>query len=164
MEWTSGWSGKSYDDGFLPEGVFEQGTKVQMKGSDGNMITNDISGMTYQEAYSQGLVDPAHGAWWHFKGNSWGGGVINDAVLQENSYIGIRQMSLTYQVPAKWCQKVKLTGADISLFGRDLGFVYKTLKDNLHPFSVRSNEAGSAHEWNQIPYTRTLGFSLNLSL
>ncbi|HPL45195.1 MAG TPA: SusC/RagA family TonB-linked outer membrane protein [Prolixibacteraceae bacterium] len=164
FEWTTNWNGKTYDDGFLPEGVFEPGTKVQMKDAAGNTVTNDISGMTYKEAYSQGLVDPAHGAWWHFKNNSWGGGVINEHVLQENSYIGIRQMSLTYRVPQKLCEKLKLTGADVSLFGRDLGFVYKTLENNLHPFSVRSNEAGSAHEWNQIPYTRTLGFSLNLSL
>ncbi|HOI48137.1 MAG TPA: SusC/RagA family TonB-linked outer membrane protein, partial [Prolixibacteraceae bacterium] len=126
FEWSTNWNGKSYDDGFIPEGVFEKGTKVQMKDAAGNTITNDVSGMTYQEAYDKGLVDPVHGAWWHFKNNSWGGGVINEHVLQENSYIGIRQMTLTYRIPQKFCQKLKLTSADISLFGRDLGFVYKT--------------------------------------
>jgi iron complex outermembrane receptor protein len=90
--------------------------------------------------------------------------VINDAVLQENSYIGFRQLSLAYRVPKNLCNKIGISSANVTLFGRDLGFLYKTLKDNLHPFSVRGNEAGSAHEWQQIPYVRTLGVSLDLSL
>ncbi len=164
FEWTSTWTGNSYDDGFIPEGVFKDGTIVQMKTSDGTVVNNNVGGMTYREAYENGLVEPVHGAWWHWKNNSWGGGVINDAVLQENSYIGFRQLTISYRIPAEFCKKIGFSSADVAFFGRDLGYVYKTLNDNLNPFSVRSNEAGSAHEWQQSPFTRTLGISLNLSL
>ncbi len=164
FEWSSNWTGNSYDDGYIPDGVFAPGTTVQMKNSAGQTVTNNVGGMTYKDAYEKGLVDPVHGAWWHWKNNSWGGGVINDAVLQENSYIGFRQLTVSYKLPSSFCKKIGFTSADVALFGRDLGFIYKTLDDNLNPFSVRSNEAGSAHEWQQSPYTRTLGISLNLAL
>lgn len=164
FEWNSTWTGNSYDDGYIPQGVFENGTTVQMKNAAGQTVNNNVGGMTYQEAYDQGLVEPVHGAWWHWKNNSWGGGVIDDAVLQKNSYIGFRQLSISYSVPKNVCAKVGFSSANVTFFGRDLGFIYKSLKDNLHPFSVRSNEAGSSHEWQQIPYVRTLGLSFDLSL
>ena len=163
FEWSSAWTGNSYDDGYIPDGVFAAGTTVKMKNSAGAEVSNNVGGMTYKDAYKQGLVDPVHGAWWHWKNNSWGGGVIDDAVVQENSYIGFRQFTISYRIPSNVCKKVGLSAADVSFFGRDLGFVYKSLKDNLNPFSVRSNESGSAHEWQQSPYTRTLGLAFNLS-
>ncbi|HZL09363.1 MAG TPA: SusC/RagA family TonB-linked outer membrane protein [Prolixibacteraceae bacterium] len=164
FEWTSTWTGNTYDDGYIPEGVFKEGTIVQMKNSSGETVSNNVGGMTYKDAFEQGLVEPVHGAWWHWKNNSWGGGVIDEAVLQENSYIGFRQLTISYRIPSPICRKVGFSSADVAFFGRDLGFVYKTLKDNLNPFSIRSNEAGSAHEWQQSPYTRTLGISLNVTL
>lgn len=164
FEWTSNWTGNSYDDGYIPDGVFQPGTIVKMKNSAGEVVSNNVGGMTYKDAYAQGLVDPVHGAWWWWKNNTWGGGVIDDAVLQKNSYIGFRQLTVSYSVPKDICKKVGFSSANVAFFGRDLGFVYKTLKDNLNPFSVRSNEAGSAHEWQQSPYVRTLGISLDLSL
>lgn len=164
FEWTSTWTGNTYDDGYIPDGVFAPGTIVKMKNSSGEIVDNNVGGMTYKNAYEQGLVEPVHGAWWHWKNNSWGGGVINDAVLQENSYIGFRQLTVSYRIPSSICKKIGFSSADVAFFGRDLGYVYKTLKDNLNPFSIRGNDAGSAHEWQQSPYTRTLGLSLNVTL
>ncbi len=154
FEWTSK-EGVTYDDGFIPEGVFQTGTQI-----DGN----DVAGLSYQEAYDQGLAEPMHGAYWHWKHNTWSNGIINDAVLQENSYIGVRELYLGYTLPVQLANKLHLNFLSIGIFGRDLGFVYKTLKDNLNPFSIRSNNSGSAHEWQQAPYVRTLGFTLKLGI
>ena len=41
---------------------------------------------------------------------------------------------------------------------------YKTLNDNLNPFSIRGNRSGSAHEWQQEPYVRTLGGTVRLGI
>ncbi len=164
FDWTSPWTGNTYDDGFIPEGVFEEGTIIQMKDASGNIVENEVGGMTYKEAYDQGLVDPVHGAYWHWKNNSWGLGIINDAVIQENSYVGIREATIGYRFPSAFAEKLHLTSLGISFFGRDLGFLYKTLKDNLNPFSIRSNRAGSAHEWQQSPYVRTLGGTIQLGI
>jgi len=164
FEWTSSWTGNSYDDGYIPEGVFEEGTIVQMKDANGNIIENEVGGLTYQEAYEQGLVEPTHGAYWHWKNNSWGGGVINDAVVQENSYVGIREANIGYTFPRSITDKLRLNSLSIMFFGRDLGFLYKTLNDNLNPFSIRSNRAGSAHEWQQAPYIRTVGGTVKIGI
>jgi iron complex outermembrane receptor protein len=115
FEWKSNWTGNTYDDGYIPDGVFAAGTKVQMKDVNGNTVTNDVGGLTFRQAYDQGLVDAEHGAYWHWKNNSWGGGVIDDAVLQENSYIGFRQLTITYRIPTFICNKVRVSSADISL-------------------------------------------------
>ena len=164
FEWTSSWTGNSYDDGFIPEGVFEEGTIVQMKNANGDMVDNEVGGMTYRDAYEQGLVEPVHGGYWHFKNNSWSLGVMNDAVIQENSYVGIREATIGYRFPRAFAEKLHLTSLGVSFFGRDLGFLYKSLKDNLNPFSIRSNRSGSAHEWQQSPYVRTLGGTIQLGI
>ncbi len=163
FNWTSTWTGNTYDDGMIPNGVFRPGTVVQMKDANGNTVSNDVSGMTYKDAYEKGLVDPEHGAYWHWKNNGWSLGVIDDAVVQENSYIGFRQLTISYKIPTSICEKVKVSSADISFIGRDLGYLYKTLKDNLNPMCVRSNRSGAALEWQQTPYVRTLGMSLNVN-
>jgi iron complex outermembrane receptor protein len=164
ISWNSGFTGGSYTDGVIVDGVFAPGTTVQMKNSAGETVSHNVGGMTYQEAYDKGMVEPTHSGYWTYWNNSWGTGVMNDAVLQENSYVGFRQLTLTYNIPSTLTQKVGISAANIGVYGRDLGFLYKTLKDNLHPFSVRSNRSGAAHEWQQIPYVRTFGATLNLSL
>ncbi len=161
--WTS-WQGKTYNDGYIPNGVFAEGSIVEMTDGSGNTIQNDVSGMTYKEAFEQGLVDPTHGGWWHWKNNTWGGGVITDAVVQENSYVGIREVLVGYNFPSTITDKLKVNSLSVSLFGRDLGFLYKSLKDNLNPFSIRSNRAGSAHEWQQSPYVMTLGGTIKVGI
>ncbi len=162
-EWTANWTGEKYQDGYIPDGVFTEGTVVEMKDASGNIVKNNVGGMTFVEAYEKGLVDAVHGSWWHYKTNNWGLGVVNDNVLQENSYIGFRQLTISYAIPKSLCNKIRVSSADIAFIGRDLGFLYKTLKDDLNPFSVRSNRAGAALEWQQTPYIRTLGVALNLN-
>lgn len=164
ITWTSAFTGGTYYDGVIPNGVFAPGTEVEMKNAAGQTVKHNVGGMTYKEAYEKGFVEPTHAGYWTYWNNSWGTGVINDYVLQENSYVGFRQLSLSYDIPRNWTQKVGISSANIGVYGRDLGFLYKTLKDNLHPFSVRSNRSGAAHEWQQIPYVRTIGATLNLSL
>ena len=163
ITWTSPTTGQTYYDGVIPNGVFAPGTVVSMV-KDGQTVSNNVGGMTYKEAYEQGLVEPTHAGYWTYWNNAWGTGVINDNVLQENSYVGFRQLTLSYDIPSNFCSKIGISSANIGLYGRDLGFLYKTLKDNLHPFSIRSNRSGAAHEWQQIPYVRTIGATLNLSL
>ena len=164
LEWNSSWTGNSYDDGYIPEGVFEEGTIVQMRTGDGEVVSNEVGGMTFRDAYEQGLVEPVHGGYWHFRNNSWSLGVANDDLIQENSYVGIREATIGYRFPRAFAEKLHLTSLGVSFFARDLGFLYKSLKDNLNPFSIRSNRAGSAHEWQQSPYVRTLGGTVQIGI
>ncbi len=153
ISWTSEYDGVTYNDGVIPEGIFVDGTTIEGV---------DVGGMTYQEAYDQGIVEPTHAGGWHYWNNSWGTGVINDNVVHENSYIGIREVMLGYDLPLSITEELQVTNVRVSVFGRDLGFLYKTMPDNIHPFSVRSTNAGAAHVWGVMPYVRTLGVNLNI--
>jgi iron complex outermembrane receptor protein len=46
FQWTSSWTGNTYQDGYIPEGVFEPGNIVKMKTSTGQVKNNDVSGRT----------------------------------------------------------------------------------------------------------------------
>lgn len=153
VSWTSKYDGVTYHDGVIPDGIFVDGTTI-----DGV----DVGGMTYQDAYDQGLVEPTHAGGWHYWNNSWGTGVINENVVHENSYIGIRQVTLGYDLPVQITEKLQVTNLRVSVFGRDLGFLYKTMPNNINPFSVRSSNAGAAHVWGVMPYVRTLGVNLDI--
>ncbi len=161
ITWTSRYDNvgdgtfNTYNDGMIPEGVFQNGTVIE---------GTDVSGMTYQEAYDQGIVEPTHASFWHYFNNSWGTGVINEYVVHENSWIGIRELTIGYSFPREIASRMRLSNLRVSLFARDLGFLYKTAPNNLHPYSVRGTHAGSAHAWGAIPYVRTVGINLDLGL
>lgn len=145
--------GYTFHDGVIPDVMFNEGTTI-----DGV----DVSGMTYQEVVNMDLILPTHAAHWHYWNNSWGTGVINDYVLHENSWIGIQEVSLGYNVPARFANQLLIRNLRISVFGRDLGFLYKTAPDNIHPYSIRNTGSGSSHIWGAVPYVRTLGFNLDI--
>ncbi len=161
ITWTSRYDNvgdgtyNTYQDGLIPEGVFQEGTVIE---------GTDVSGWTYQEAYDADIVEPTHASFWHYFNNSWGTGVINEHVVHENSYIGIRELTIGYSFPRELANRMYLSNLRVSLFARDLGFLWKTMPDNLHPFSVRGTHAGSAHVWGAIPYVRTVGVNLDLGL
>ena len=161
ISWTSRYDNvgdgtfNTYQDGMIPEGVFQSGTVIE---------GTDVSGWTYQEAYDAGIVEPTHASFWHYFNNSWGSGVINEYVVHENSYIGIRELTIGYTFPREIANRMYLSNLRVSIFARDLGFLWKTMPNNLHPFSTRSSHAGAAHAWGAIPYIRTVGFNIDLGL
>ena len=56
ISWTSKYNGITYDDGMIPVGVFASGQKVTE--ADGSQV--DVGGLTYQQAYDKGYVEPTH--------------------------------------------------------------------------------------------------------
>jgi iron complex outermembrane receptor protein len=164
ITWTSPWTGQTYQDGIIPDGIFAEGQKIVMKDPvSGVETTYNVGGMTYQEAVDAGYAEPTHVSYWVYQTNSWGNGVINENVLMENSYICLREVSLGYRLPDAISNKIGAKGINILLYGRNLGYLYNTMTNHLHPEAQTSNEAGAAHEWMQIPYTRTMGIKLNLN-
>lgn len=162
--WTSPWTGQTYEDGIIPEGIFAAGTTIVMKDPDtGVETTYNVGGMTYAEAVAAGMAEPTHVSYWVYQTNSWGNGVINENVLMENSYICFRELSLGYRVPENIASKIGSKGINVLLYARNLGYLYNTMTNHLHPEAQTSNNAGAAHEWMQMPYSRTMGIKLNLS-
>jgi len=63
----------------------------------------------------------------------------------ENSWIKMREVSLSYQMPEKWMNKINgIESVRFSLVGRNLFYFYNSLPDRINP------EGGNGRKWTRI--------------
>lgn len=79
-------------------------------------------------------------------------GANNNYNYFSQSFLKLREVTLTYQVKAKWLEKSFIRGADFSVVGRNLLLISKM--PNVDPDSGVDNL--------QTPSTRSIGFNVNL--
>mgnify|MGYP001371832491 FL=1 len=128
-----------YHDGMLLEGVT----------IDGQPNTNVISQAFYFiNTYNWG--GPQYGSLSRY-----------ELYVKKNEYVKFREMSLSYSLPAKWAKKLSANRLQLSVFGRNLFYIYRTLKH----MDAEQTVAGS--RWFQTlnnagtnPSTRTFGVML----
>lgn len=145
--------GNVKNDGIIPEGVLADGIKSV---SDPDF---DLGGMTYAEAVEQGHLDPIP-AWAYYENlTQWSSGIREYSVF-ENSWVSLREVSLSYDLPNSFANKVKLQTLRLSLVGRNLGYLYMTAKEGINPEGLMSNRAGEFAEYGGLPFTRQMGFSV----
>jgi iron complex outermembrane receptor protein len=162
VTWTSEFSdtnGRTYTDGVIPEGVFADGQMVTAP--NGQKV--DVGGMTYQEAFDAGYVEPTHAGFYHYFTNSWGQGVINDSWFNELSYIALRNISIGYNLPKNLAQSIKAQNVYIGVNARNLGYLYNTMPNNMNPESFRGTTSDASFLQRSImPYTATYTFTLSV--
>lgn len=158
--WTSQYAndGGTYDDGIIPQGVFKPGIVVETPTGG----TADVGGMTYQEAYEQGLIEPSHLPQFYYRYGSSSTGVSDYWVLK-NSWISLRQVALSYNFNKKFYERLKLNGLSLSAVGRNLMYLKNTLPYNFNPESNNSNNTAYSGEEGFLPMTRTFIFTLRAS-
>jgi TonB-linked SusC/RagA family outer membrane protein len=131
---------KVYDDGILQEGVKADGTP------------NDYI---------------ASSAYYYWNVYNWGGPQYSysryELYIVENSYIKMRELSLTYALPVNVAKKIGAKNISLSVFGRNLFYFYRTIKD----MDAEAATAGSRwfQQVNNVgtnPSTRTFGGSLRV--
>ncbi|MFR0678306.1 SusC/RagA family TonB-linked outer membrane protein [Dysgonomonas mossii] len=144
--------GRTVYDGMIPDGVFAEG--ITKNGQD-------VGGMSYREAYEKGLVGPIAAHQYYDNLYSWGTG-IREASRFECSYVAVREISISWDIPRKWLQKVYVKNAAFSLVGRNLGYIYNSLPDNINPDVTSTNRSTQFVELGGSPLTRSLGFKLNI--
>ena len=139
---SSGPNGETvFNDGILLEGVLQSG----------ETNTNVVS----QATYYNGTYN-------------WGGPQYGNSryelYIDKNDWVKIREISLGFNVPKNLASKLGMSRASFSVFGRNLFFLYRTIKD-LDP---EQTTAGS--RWYQNinnagnnPSFRTFGVQLNAS-
>lgn len=152
--WTSAYAdsyGQSFNDGVIPEGVFDAGTVVTTPSGD----RVDVSGLTFREAYERGYVEPVHSSSYQSYSNGWSTGTVNDSWVHEVKYIALRELSLSYRLPNKAAGKLGMQKMDITLSAHNLGYLYNSLPNNLHPESIRGTGTADFRERGFIPYTAT---------
>lgn len=139
---TAGPGGQTlYRDGMLMEGVT----------ADGATNTNVISQAGY---YNMTY--------------NWGGPQYSssryDLYIQKNNYVKMREVSLAYTMPASWADRIGASKVSFSVFGRNLFYIYRTIKD----MDAEATTSGS--RWSQnvnnaglTPSTRSFGAMIRAS-
>ncbi|WP_051691751.1 SusC/RagA family TonB-linked outer membrane protein [Pedobacter borealis] len=104
---------------------------------------------------------------WYYQGtfSAWNHlGVPRSAAVFKNSWMKLREVALTYQVPAKFIQKTKfIQNLSLSLVGRDLFYIFTTIPKGLNPEGVNSIGNMQGIEYDSLPKTRSFGFTIRSS-
>lgn len=141
------------NDGMIPEGVFADGTIINGK---------DVGGWSYQQAYDEGLVQPISAGTYYSNKFSWGNG-IREASVHKLSYLALREISISWALPRKWVNKAYIQNVNVGLICRNLGYLYNSLPDNIHPEGMSTNRSYEFYEAGGQAYTRSFGFNLNIT-
>ncbi|MDE6181061.1 MAG: TonB-dependent receptor, partial [Phocaeicola sp.] len=160
MTYTSIWDGKTYHDGVIPVGLVEGGVNLPLP--NGGTYKVPEGGETYQSLYDKGLVDPQHASTWHYWNNAWGTGTVNEDWLKTLNYVAIREITVSYKVPQKFCHKFGAQNMNLSLSGRNLGYLVNTMPNGENPESVRGTSASEFRVRSFNGLTANYTFTINV--
>jgi hypothetical protein len=160
----------------------EHGGLSYYENAEGNrVLTNQSEGPSGEKVYHDGMILPgvkedgstndyiASATDYYWTVYNWGGPQYSpntryELYIKENSYVKMREIALSYRLPQNIARKIKATNVELSVFGRNLFFLYRTLKD----MDAEQTTAGS--RWHQNltnvgtnPSTRTIGGALRVS-
>ena len=124
-------------------------------------MQTDVGGLTYQQAYDQGLVEPTHYSGFVYRHTSASTGTPETGVFEQN-WIALRELSINYTVPSSFLDKTFIKSADLSLTGRDLGLLYNSMPDNINPV-ISSNAAANPLQMRSAPYIGSVTFAVKLN-
>jgi len=162
IAWTTQYAdseGQNFVDGVVPDGVFAAGQMVTAP----NGQSVDVGGLTYQEAMDKGYVEPTHASYFTYRNSAWSTGVINDDWFSEVNYIALRNVTLSYNLPASLAKKIKATSLMVALNARNLGYLYNSLPNHLNPESFRgTSSTESFRERSFSPYTASYTMTLSV--
>lgn len=138
------------------------------KGPNGETVYNDGMLMDGVSVGGEKNTNVISQAVYYFNTYNWGGPQYSSSryelYVQENSYIKLRELSLGYSVPANIAKKIGAKKMTVSVFGRNLMYIYRTIKD----MDAEQTTAGS--RWFETltntgtnPATRSIGFMVRAS-
>lgn len=128
------------ETGIVGDGVMNIGTDENPE-----YVPNDV--VVTAEKYNKSTYD-----------NSVAEGSVFDA-----SYVKLRQVVLTYELPKKWLEKTTIYNASISFVGRNLAILHKNAP-HIDPETSFSSENGmQGLEFGQLPSVRSLGFNISIT-
>ncbi|MCL6218683.1 SusC/RagA family TonB-linked outer membrane protein [Zunongwangia pacifica] len=131
-------NGKTYNDGVLLDGV------NQNTGEPNSQVIDAAT--YYMNTFNWG-------------NDSWS----REGAIYDNSYIKMREASLTYRFPSEIAEKIKLNRLSLSLVGRNLFYFWRTL-ENIDPEAPLGNKWWSQGvDVGSTAASRSFGFSLNAS-
>jgi TonB-linked SusC/RagA family outer membrane protein len=146
-------NGITFYDGVRLTGVqADPNGTIQEKDANGNVIGtySPVSKLVPSSNYYNGMY------------NSWGSGSFSDDLF-DNSYLKCREVSLAYRLPVSLSQKFGCSNLNVSVFGRNLFYVFKNLQDFDAESSISTSWSGTGSIESTTAATRTIGVSLRAS-
>lgn len=157
--------------GYLAEGVYTNGT-VLINGNanpssiqnhngyyiengnvydgSGNIVGVDLSGKSNQRFVNPQLY------WGQF--SNWTN-EIHEAFVYDADYVKLREITLGYQLPKKYSNKIKAKQASVAVYARNLWLIHSNVP-NVDPEAFHDSGNGLGYELYSYPYRRTIGFQL----
>ncbi|MDP2724015.1 MAG: SusC/RagA family TonB-linked outer membrane protein [Bacteroidales bacterium] len=130
-------AGNTSNIGIILDGVYEDGTP------------NDKV-VHYYYKYM-----PNAGGWGKF---------LSTPGIVENTWVKMREISLSYSFPQKFINKTKVfKDLKLSIVGRDLFYIYTTLPDKINPEGIMGSGNAQGFEWASMPGSRSITFGINAS-
>jgi TonB-linked SusC/RagA family outer membrane protein len=137
-------------------------------GPNGEIIRHDgmlLDGVNPDGTPNTNVVSQAYYYWNVY---NWGGPQYSEAryelYVQKNTYFKMREISFGYELPSDLVRKIGASKLKLSVFGRNLFYIYRTIKD----MDAEATTAGSRWFQNinnagENPSTRTFGVMLRAS-
>ena len=124
------------ESGGLRYYVDAEGQGVQTtanEGPNGELVFNDgilLEGVTSSGQTNTNVVSQAtyYNATYNWGGPQYGNSRY-DLYVNENNWVKVRELSLGYNLPKSWIQGLKMQSLNVSLYGRNLFFIYRSIKD-----------------------------------
>ncbi len=128
-------TGVTSNSGVILQGVHEDGTP----------------NTTVVHYYNKYL--PNAGGWGHFLSNP---GIVED------TWVKLREVNITYNLPARLVKKMKLfQGLSLSFTARDLFYIYSSVPDHINPEGLMGAGDAQGFEWASLPGVRSFAFGIN---
>ena len=86
---------------------------------------------------------------------------IAEANVYDASYVKLREVALSYRLPRLWTQKLHLQEASVTLTGRNLWTIYKSVP-NIDPETALTTGNAQGVEAYSLPTTRSFGVNLSV--
>ncbi len=126
---------------------------------DGN-IMRDEDGFPIGSGTANDITIPAQTYFFDFWGNQ-------EASIIDGSFIKLREISIGYDLPMSIINRMGfVTGAQVSLIGRNLALLYKHKSNNINidpETGFGTTNSGVGLEQYQIPSSRSIGFRVNIN-
>ena len=84
--------------------------------------------------------------------------------VYDASYIKLKELAFGYNFPSKWISKLHLSSLRLSFVGRNLGYLLKHTPGTSPEGGYDISMFSQAIDFTSVPYSRTLGFSINIGL
>jgi TonB-linked SusC/RagA family outer membrane protein len=87
----------------------------------------------------------------------------DDLVIYDASFVKLREVSISYNLPKKLISKIKMSNARISIVGRNLWILYQKTPKGLDPEAAMNAGNGQGLESGSLPPATTLGFDIKIA-